>query len=78
MIGLPWLIYGKRTEPWYNEDTREWNEPDTTFRALDAKGIRVNKLEDAFAFAEKQDAEDFLKSQKYLKKGAVFEIRKAK
>lgn len=71
-----WLIYGKRNgfiengKPIY----------DRTFRALDSRGIRVNRLENAMAYATKKDAEEILNKpaiQENIKKGlVVFEIRK--
>lgn len=72
-----YLIYGKRTERIHDKYTGETIPPDKTFRALDAKGIRVNKLENAMSFATKQDAQEFLDSHGH-KPGTIFEIRKAK
>jgi hypothetical protein len=72
------LIYGKRTgflfdgEPVY----------DATFRALDAKGVRVTKLSDAMSYATKEDAQEVLNKpriQENIKKGLLqFDIRRAK
>lgn len=47
-----YIIYGKRTG--FN------NKYDKTFRALDPNGIRVNKLENAMAYATKEDALEIL------------------
>lgn len=75
-----WLLYGKRTglrspitgEPVY----------DKTFRALDAAGVRVNKLTDAMSYAEKEDIQALLdkpKTAAAIKAGLVqFDIRRAK
>ena len=43
-----YIIYGKRMGK------------DRTFRALDANGVRVNKLKDAMAYATKEDALEIL------------------
>ena len=71
-----WLIYGKRTEPWW-DDHNKMREPDKTFRALNAQGIRVNKLEEAMSYATKEDAQEII-DKKGTKKGVIFEIRRAK
>ena len=71
-----WLIYGKRTEPWWDSHNK-MRKPDKTFRALDAKGIRVNKLEDAMSYATKEDAEEVI-AKKGTKKGVILEVRRAK
>lgn len=73
-----YLIYGKRTKPWYNEKTKEWVEPDKTFRALTATGIRVTKLKNAMSFATKEDAQEFLDQQNIWRDGTVFDIRRAR
>jgi hypothetical protein len=72
------LIYGKRTgypcngEPVY----------DATFRALDAKGVRVTKLSDAMSYATREDAQEMLdkpRIQENVKKGLLqFDIRRAR
>lgn len=72
-----YLIYGKRTEAILNTDTHKFMGPDSSFRALNEKGERVSKLSDAFSFATKEDAQEFLDAHK-PKHGVVFEIRKAK
>lgn len=72
-----YLIYGKRTKPLYDIYTHTTVGPDKTFRALNERGERVNKLEEAFSFATREDAQDFIDSHKH-KDGVVFEIRKAK
>lgn len=74
---MGFLIYGKRTEPIFNTDTKEYMGPDSTFRALDAGGKRVNKLTDAFEYATKEDAQEKI-DKVGGKPGVVFEIRKAK
>lgn len=72
-----YIIYGKHSERWYNPDTKQWNEPDKTFKALDYKGIRVNNLSDAGFYDSKEEAQRVLDSSS-LRNGAVFDIRKAK
>lgn len=72
-----YIIYGKRTEPWYNSETHEHNEPDKGFAALDYKGIRVSKLKDAYFYDSREEAQEYLDT-KAPRNGAVFEIRKAK
>lgn len=74
---MPWAIYGKRTQPITNTETGEVMGPDTRFAALDYKGIRVSKLENAGTFAEKADAEDYLQ-QHPVRTGVEVEIRKVK
>jgi len=71
-----WLIYGKRTLPWKSKDGKT-HEPDKMFRALDADGCRVNKLDQAFSYATKEDAQERIDKAK-PREGVVFEIRKAK
>lgn len=72
-----WLIYGKRTKPWKDKNNRT-HEPDKTFRALDAQGVRVNKLDEAFSYATKEDAQERIDKAKPPIEGVIFEIRKAK
>ena len=72
------LIYGKRTgypcngEPVY----------DATFRALDAKGVRVTKLSDAMSYATREDAKEMLdkpRIQENIKKGLLqFDILRSR
>lgn len=72
---MPYFVYGKRTMPWYNEDTKKMNEPDSNFRALSGRGIRVNKLTETCVFAEKADAQEFIDKHKW-REGTQLEIRK--
>lgn len=72
-----YLIYGKRIQPIYYPTLRESHGPDKTFKALNEYGERVSKLSDAFSFASKEDAQQFL-DEHNLRDGCVFEIRKAK
>ena len=72
---MAYVVYGKRTERWYNSDTNQWNEPDTNFRALDGRGIRVNKLQDACLYATREDAQEFIDSHSF-RDGVKLEIRK--
>lgn len=74
---MSYLIYGRRTgkkvkgEPVY----------DKTFRALNYRGVRVNKLADAGEYATKEDAQEVLdkKCKDIIEQGlAIFEIRPAK
>lgn len=75
-----WLLYGKRTGL-VNPET---GQPvyDATFRALDSRGVRVNRLVDAMAYAEKSDIEVLLakpKTKEAIDAGLVqFEIRPAR
>lgn len=74
---MPYLIYGKHTKEWWDGKMRQ--PPDKTFRALNYKGVRVTKLEDAGSFAEKSDAEEYLAKKKDPSRtDVVFEIRKVK
>lgn len=72
-----YLIRGKRTKRWYNEETHQWVEPDKRFAALDYDGKRVTKLENAGTFAEKADAENWINSHKW-RDGVELKIDKAK
>lgn len=75
-----WLLYGKRT----GLVNRKTGKPvfDSTFRALDSKGVRVSKLSNAMAYAEKSDIQAILdrpENQQAIKNGLVqFDIRPAK
>lgn len=73
---MSYLIYAKRAKEWWGHEDRKWHEPDKTFRAIDYKGMRVNKLSEAATFATKEDAEEFM--DRTLKPGVEWEIRKAK
>lgn len=78
-IYMPYAIYGKRTQEWYDKDKHILNPPDKTFKALDATGHRVQRLTDAFAFATKQDAQDYLDEHATEPRpGTLFEIRPIK
>lgn len=63
-----YIIYGKRVGK------------DKTFRALDANGVRVNKLENAMAYATKEDALEILEKpniKESIEKGLLeFDVRK--
>lgn len=63
-----YIIYGKRVGK------------DRTFRALDANGVRVNKLKDAMAYATKEDALEILEKpniKENIEKGLLeFDVRK--
>ena len=63
-----YIIYGKRVGK------------DRTFRALDANGVRVNKLKDAMAYATKEDALEILEKpniKESIEKGLLeFDVRK--
>lgn len=60
---MAYLIYGKRAE-------------DKKFVALDAKGHRVTKLNNAMAYATKEDAQAIV--DKFGRENCKFDIRKAK
>ena len=76
---MAYLLYGKRTGL-VNPET---GEPvyDSTFRALDSYGVRVSKLANAMAYAEKSDIEALLnkpKTKAAIEQGLVqFDIRPA-
>ena len=75
-----WLIYGKHLIPWIDSKGK-MRDPDKTFRALNAQGVRVTKLSDAMSYASKKDAQELLDkpgTKVRIEKGEVcFEIRKA-
>lgn len=77
---MAYLLYGKRTGLVHPET----GEPvyDKTFRALDARGVRVNKLTEAMAYAERSDIEELLnkpKTKAAIDAGLVeFDIRPAR
>lgn len=74
---MPYLIYGKHTKEWWDGKMRQ--PPDKTFRAINYKGVRVTKLEDAGSFATREDAQEFLDKHADPKRNDVaFEIRKVK
>ena len=70
-----WLIYGKHLVPWIDSKGK-MRDPDKTFRALDAHGVRVIKLDNAMSYATKEDAQEVL--NKKGRSDCIFEIRKAK
>lgn len=74
---MSYALYGKRSVAIPNTETGELMGPDKTFRALNEKGVRVNKLEDAFVFYTREDAEEFMNKHTY-KPGVEVEIRKVK
>lgn len=63
-----YLIYGRRVGK------------DKTFRALDSKGVRVNKLSNAMAYATKEDALEVLETpaiKQKIEEGLLeFDVRK--
>ena len=75
-----WLIYGKHLTPWIDSKGK-LREPDKTFRALDARGVRVTKLDNAMSYATKEDAQEVLDkpgTKARVEKGEViFEVRRA-
>lgn len=71
-----WLIYGRRSKPWIDKNHKV-HKPDKTFRALNAKGVRVNKLNEAFSYATKEDAQERI-DKAHPREGVILEIRKAK
>lgn len=79
---MTYFVYGKRTSPEHWDNGRRCIIPqDTCFRALNVRGERVMKLEQAIPFATREDAQAWL-DEKLAKRGhiegAVFEIRKVK
>lgn len=75
-----WLIYGKHLIPWIDSKGK-MRDPDKTFRALNAQGVRVTKLSDAMSYASKEDAQEVLdkpETKARIKREEVmFQIRKA-
>lgn len=75
-----YLIYGKHLTPWIDSKGKS-REPDKTFRALDARGVRVTKLDNAMSYATKEDAQEVLDkpgTKARIEKGEViFEVRRA-
>lgn len=75
-----YLIYGKHLTTWIDKKNKK-REPDKTFRALNARGVRVNRLDDAMSYATIEDAQEVLNRpgpQARLSKGEVeFQIRRA-
>ena len=74
-----YLLYGKHLTEWVDSKGK-WHEPEATFRALDYRGVRVNRLADAGEYATKEDAEEAMqKAKPRIEKGEVaIEIRIAK
>lgn len=71
-----YYIYGKRTLPVFDLINRGGPMgPDKTFRPLDSKGLRVYKKVDAKTFNTKEEAQNFIDSNKW-RKGVVLEVRK--
>lgn len=74
-----YLIYGKHLTPWI-DNKHKMREPDKTFRALDAHGMRVTKLDNAMSYASIEDAQAILDkpgTKARIEKGEVaFEIRR--
>lgn len=72
---MSYLVYGKRTERWYNEDDHSWNEPDKQFMPLNMKGIRTRKQDLKDCFATKEDAQEWIDSHSF-RAGVKLEIRR--
>lgn len=71
------LIYGKHIKSWKDKKGKT-HEPDKTFRALDGSGVRVNKLDQAFSYATKEDAQEVIDKALASRDDVILEIRKAK
>ena len=75
-----YLIYGKHLTPWIDSKGK-LREPDKTFRALDARGVRVTKLDNAMSYATKEDAQEVLDKPgtktRIKREEVIFQIRKA-
>lgn len=75
-----YLIYGKHLTPWIDSKGKI-REPDKTFRALDARGVRVTKLDNAMSYATKEDAQEVLDKPgtkaRIKREEVTFQIRKA-
>lgn len=76
-----WLIYGKHIKPWQDKNNK-WRDPDSRFAALDAKGCRVSRLDQAMSYATKEDALEVIsrpETQQRVDRGEVcFELRRAR
>lgn len=75
-----YLIYGKHIKPWIDSKGK-MREPDSRFAALDARGVRVSRLNNAMSYATKEDAQEILDkpaTKARIDNGEViFEIRRA-
>lgn len=77
---MPYFVYVKRTAPeHWNSQRREFIPQDTQFRAINDKGVRVSKLEQAMMFESKEEASEWMQSKidkRGLVDGVVWEVRK--
>ena len=75
-----YLIYGKHLKNWVDSKGK-WHEPDSRFAALNAKGCRVSRLDQAMSYATKEDAQAVLDkpgTKLRIDNGEVcFDIRRA-
>lgn len=75
-----YCVYGKRTAPeHWDSISRSMIPQDKQFRAVNDRGVRVNKLEEAIMFASKEDAQEWLNKKlegSGAKDGVVWDIRK--
>lgn len=76
---MAFLIYGKHLTSWKDKNNK-WRDPDSRFAALDARGCRVSRLDQAMSYATKKDAQEVLDkpgTKARIERGEViFDIRK--
>lgn len=76
---MAFLLYGKHTKSWRDKNGK-MREPDSRFAALDARGRRVSRLDQAMSYATKEDIQEILDRpavKARIERGEVaFDIRK--
>lgn len=76
---MAFLLYGKHMKPWKDKKGK-LREPDSRFAALDARGRRVSRLDQAMSYATKEDIQEILDRpgvKARIERGEVaFDIRK--
>ena len=77
---MAFLIYGKHLTSWQDKNNK-WRDPDSRFAALDARGCRVSRLDQAMSYATREDAQEVLDkpgTKARIERGEVcFDIRRA-
>ena len=71
---MNYYIYGKRNEQIWNNQTQEWEGPDSRFAALTKTGVRSRTLDKAISFSSLGEAQTFLQKQKLFDE-CSYEIR---
>lgn len=66
---MMYRLYGKRTAG---------KIIDKQFKALNSQGYRVNNLDEAMMFPNKEAGQTFIDNMKNVAEGAVFELRPVK